>query len=81
MSGLSDRIKAVLEQHLLEAGEGHYAGELICGGCHRCLGNPTNHLVQALSEALDPDYQTTVVPLEAKQTYLKESSIGFEETA
>jgi hypothetical protein len=47
----------VLAEHPLVAGEGRYAGLVICDGCHIGLGNPTKHLADALAEALDPSYR------------------------
>lgn len=60
-------IRAVLEAHPLEAGDGREAGLIICAGCHRVLGNPTKHLTDALAQVLDPAYSPPAAPLPIKR--------------
>lgn len=66
-------IRAVLEQHPLEAGEGREAGFLICAGCHRVLGNPTKHLADALAAVLDPAYAPPAAPQPIKRHEYRET--------
>jgi hypothetical protein len=69
--------RAVLSQHPIGVGEGYYAGQVLCEGCHLCLGNPTEHLVKALAEALDPSYRPPGSPVrpETRRDDPRESQI------
>jgi hypothetical protein len=59
---ITAQIREVLSKHPLIVGEGYYAGQIICDGCHRCLGNPVEHLVKVLAQVLDPFYERPVLP-------------------
>lgn len=77
----ADVVREVLQHHRLEPGTGYSAGEIICIGCHHVLGDATQHLVNAVEQALNPHSEPSQ-PRTGTQRDPRESAIGFEkETA
>lgn len=78
---ISEQIAGVLAQHPLEAGEDYYAGQIVCGSCHLCLGDPGAHLLKALVEVLDPFHTRSEPAVQVSKRDPRESQIVWGETA
>lgn len=78
---ISEQVAGVLAQHPLTVGEDYYAGQIVCGSCHLCLGDPNAHLFEALVEVLDPSRSTPEPAVQLSKRDPRESQIVWGEAS